>query len=199
MTAFRDLTGHQFGRLRAMNYAGRDRHGNSLWLCACVDGNTTTVTNSNLVTGKTQSCGCLQREIVRKLMTGTVGAKSSLFKHGHSAGNRNSRTYSSYRSALTRCQNVNDNRWAHYGGANPPVTVCERWRGDHGFENFLSDMGERPVNTTLGRFGDVGNYSCGHCEQCRANGWELNCAWQSWAQQRLEQKIKQWTKQLQAA
>jgi hypothetical protein len=76
--------------------------------------------------------------------------------------------------------------WPHYGGANPPVLVCERWRGEHGYENFLSDLGERPAGTSLGRFGDVGNY----CKE--------NCAWQTDAQQKLEQKIKRWNRQLQA-
>jgi hypothetical protein len=40
------------------------------------------------------------------------------------------------------------------------VQVSERWKV---FENFLMDMGERPSDTTLGRFGDVGNYEMGNC------------------------------------
>jgi hypothetical protein len=50
-------------------------------------------------------------------------------------------------------------RWDSYGGANPPVTICDRWLDQkHGFNNFLADLGERRKGTTLGRFGDVGNY-----------------------------------------
>jgi hypothetical protein len=74
--------------------------------------------------------------------------------------------------------NPNNINWRYYGGANPPVVVCERWQGEHGFENFLSDLGERPTNTTLGRFGDVGHYEPG------------NVAWQTWNEQRTEQKKK---------
>jgi hypothetical protein len=77
---------------------------------------------------------------------------------------------------LARCTNPNHKNWEHYGGAG--IKVCDRWRGEHGFENFLSDMGERPDNTSLGRFGDVGNYESG------------NCAWQTKKEQGVEQRIK---------
>jgi hypothetical protein len=43
-----------------------------------------------------------------------------------------------------------------YSGAG--ITVCDRWLGEHGFENFLADMNERPQGTTLGRFEDVDDY-----------------------------------------
>lgn len=55
------------------------------------------------------------------------------------------------------------------------VDVCVRW---HKFENFLSDMGERPEGTTLGRFGDVGNYEPG------------NCKWMTWAEQLANRRIE---------
>jgi hypothetical protein len=51
-------------------------------------------------------------------------------------------------------------------------------------------LGERIEGTSLGRFGDVGNYSCGQCEQCKQNGWDLNCAWQTQKEQVAEQKAK---------
>jgi hypothetical protein len=76
---------------------------------------------------------------------------------------------------LRRCINPNIAQWKFYGGANPPVTVCERWRGNHGFENFLADMGERPTpKHTLSRLADSGNYEPG------------NVAWHTWKQQREE-------------
>jgi len=34
--------------------------------------------------------------------------------------------------------------------------VCEQWMNS--FSKFLLDMGRRPPGTTLGRFGDQGNY-----------------------------------------
>jgi hypothetical protein len=71
--------------------------------------------------------------------------------------------------------NPNSNRFAAYGGANPPVRVCDRWLS---FEAFYEDMGERPEGTTLGRFGDSGDYEPG------------NCAWQTNQEQGTEQAKK---------
>jgi len=51
--------------------------------------------------------------------------------------------------------------YERYGGRG--ITICDRWRGDQGFENFLADMGERPPNTSLDRINNDGNYELGNC------------------------------------
>ena len=63
-----------------------------------------------------------------------------------------------------RCFNPNTERYPKYGALG--VTICDRWNISKGgsFQNFLSDMGERPAGTSLGRFGDVGNYEPGNCK-----------------------------------
>lgn len=78
-------------------------------------------------------------------------------------------------SMIQRCTNPNAPRFERYGGANPPVGVCDRWMV---FGNFLADMGQRPEGTTLGRFGDTGDYEPG------------NCAWQTPKEQAAEQRTK---------
>jgi hypothetical protein len=108
-------------------------------------------------------------------MFGRRGKNHPQFKHGYNLGNP---TYNSWHSMRQRCTDPNGPKWLHYGGATPPVTIDRRWLGEHGFEAFLSDTGERLANTTLGRFGDVGNY----CKE--------NCAWQTAMQQAAEQKLK---------
>jgi len=60
----------------------------------------------------------------------------------------------------TRCFNIKGDNFASYGALG--VTVCDRWKDS--FENFLADMGERPEGTTLGRFGDMGNYEPKNCK-----------------------------------
>jgi hypothetical protein len=174
---FRDISLQQFGRLMPSFPVGV-RRWFVYWACLCSCGTTKVVREDALRTGASRSCGCFHREKV-----GSVH-----LKHGHTVGREQSLSYRSYFAAIQRCTNPKNPRWARYGGANPPVSVCERWLNS--FEAFLEDLGERTEGRTLGRFGDVGNYSCGHCEQCKQNGWKLNCAWQTRTEQEIEQKAK---------
>jgi hypothetical protein len=188
MPKLQDLTGRVFGRLTVIHRAENDPSGNPQWLCECSCSARTqkAIPGSTLRAGTSQSCGCLAQESHRARMLGNKRA----FKHGHNPKSGESPTYQTWSATIERCTYPKHAKWKHYGGANPPITICERWLCEHGFEHFLSDMGERPANTTLGRFGDVGNYSCGHCDQCKQNGWELNCEWQTWKQQAREQRKK---------
>lgn len=56
-----DLTGQKFGRLTVLYENGR-KHAEIVWHCKCDCGNECDVLSSNLRNGKTQSCGCLQKE-----------------------------------------------------------------------------------------------------------------------------------------
>jgi hypothetical protein len=78
-----------------------------------------------------------------------------------------------------RCTNPNAQGFEHYGGRG--IRVCAWWDS---FESFLTDMGERPsLKHSLDRIDNDGHYSCGYCEECRANGWPANCRWATAAEQ----------------
>lgn len=81
----------------------------------------------------------------------------SAFKHGHSGADR-SLAYSSWAAMRDRCHNPNHERWDDYGGRG--IEVCGRWDD---FENFLSDMGERPDGTSIDRIDNDGNYEPDNC------------------------------------
>lgn len=66
--------------------------------------------------------------------------------------------YSTYTGMLHRCSNHSE-RNKYYSGRG--ITVCDRWKED--FLNFVVDMGERPVNTSLDRIDVNGNYSPENC------------------------------------
>ena len=61
-----DLTGQRFGRLTVIKRAENNKYGTAQWTCKCECGNTIYSTASNLKSGRTKSCGCLQRELNRK-------------------------------------------------------------------------------------------------------------------------------------
>lgn len=81
------------------------------------------------------------------------------YTHGHYVNNRETSTHAIWRGMLSRCHNPNSKDYKRYGGLG--VSVCARW---HKFENFLSDMGERPMHLQLDRFPNPhGNYEPGNC------------------------------------
>lgn len=59
----RDLKGLVFGRLTALTYKGKDIRGCKLWECKCSCGNTITTKETNLINGRTKSCGCLRKDV----------------------------------------------------------------------------------------------------------------------------------------
>lgn len=89
-----------------------------------------------------------------KLATYT-GDRSSSYRHGWSG----TPTYRSWNSMRSRCRDVGNASWENYGGRG--ITVCERWET---FENFLTDMGERPsLDHSIDRIDNDGNYEPGNC------------------------------------
>lgn len=69
-----DLSGKRYGRLLVERQAGRDKHGNVMWLCKCDCGTEKEISGVHLRQGRTKSCGCLNSEL----------ARSRKYKHGMS-------------------------------------------------------------------------------------------------------------------
>ena len=55
-----DLTGQRFGRLIVLEDVGRTKSKKVIWRCQCECGNIVDVVSTQLLSGKTQSCGCLR-------------------------------------------------------------------------------------------------------------------------------------------
>jgi hypothetical protein len=59
-----ELKGQIFGRWTVLERAGKDKRGRCLWNCLCECGTVKIVGGSELRREKSQSCGCLRRELI---------------------------------------------------------------------------------------------------------------------------------------
>jgi hypothetical protein len=76
---FNDLTWKLFGSLKVLAYAGSDRHGRRKWRVCCARcGGEKIVLAANLLSGRTKTCGCAQREKARQRMKGAVRLSQAL-------------------------------------------------------------------------------------------------------------------------
>jgi hypothetical protein len=147
-----DITGQRFGGLTAQSQSGRDKWGQVLWLCLCDCGKSKTVVSNNLRNGHTLSCGCKKLDSKNR-------------KHGHTYqkaenGKRTqSREYRSWQGMKKRCLDPDHIHYKNYGGRG--ITIWDSWTTS--FEQFFSDMGERPPKTTLDRIDNMGNYTPSNC------------------------------------
>jgi len=140
----RNLYGRVFGRLTAVQRSHRDSAKRWFWKCVCTCDNFVVIRSDNLTGGNSRSCGCFNSD--------EVMARSTT--HGQSR----TVTYYTWRDMKTRCHNKNSAAYPDYGGRG--ITICDRWAS---FENFLSDMGERPVGLSLDRKDVNGNYEPSNC------------------------------------
>lgn len=144
-----DLAGIRYGRWVVVSSSGKNNNGRDVWKCRCDCGTEKqSVIGLNLRSGLSTSCGCLQRER-------SAAAKR---RHGHCDGGRESLSHASWRAMLSRCINCKDASYKFYGARG--ITVCDRW---HVFENFLEDMGERPVGMEIDRVDNSQGYAPGNC------------------------------------
>lgn len=140
----KNLSGRRFGRLTALNVAGTNSSGGKVWNCVCECGSTKTVSSSSLLTGTTQSCGCL-------LIEARISANTT---HGLT-GNP---MLGLWEKMMARCYCKTNAAYDRYGGRG--IFVEQSW---HDVQNFIADMGPKPEGMSLDRKNNDGPYSKENC------------------------------------
>lgn len=161
------LIGGRYGLLTVLFEESPHRKPSGAFLkkfkCLCDCGQEVTTLGQHLTSGGTQSCGCLR----------AAKAKERATTHGLSKHP----LYSVWIAMCTRCENTSQNGAENYAGRG--ISVCDRWslKDGNGFENFITDMGERPEGHTLERI----NNSLGYSPE--------NCKWETRGNQNYNKRI----------
>jgi hypothetical protein len=89
--------------------------------------------------------------------------------HGQTKDRTKSPTYVTWQAMHWRCISARDREFGSYAGRG--ISVCERWQE---FENFLSDMGERPKGMSIDRIDNDAGYSPGNCRWATCTDQSIN-------------------------
>ena len=151
-----ELVGKRFGRLYVIKAVGIWK-GQVTYLCRCDCGNTTEVLSHHLKSGHTRSCGCLRREVARRMGKRGLG-KGKNRTHGESS----TRLYDIWVGMKQRCYNRNAPNYKWYGGKG--IIVCPEWKDSYlPFRDWALAHGYQE-SLTLGRIDTRKGY---HPENCR--------------------------------
>ena len=157
-----NLVGHPpFGKLTVISPAPK-RGRVTYWRCRCECGTEKEVAAPALKSGHTASCGS-------RSCKPTKAAGATAKDHpDHDI-------YTTWNRIIQKCHGnaIQDN---HATYQDRGIVVCRGWRDS--YISFRDDVGQKPTpEHQIDRSDTNGHYSCGHCEECLANGWPMNVRW----------------------
>jgi hypothetical protein len=151
----KNIIGNIYNRLTVVKYVGVSKHNKKIFLFKCICGNECEKIIGDVKSGRTKSCGCLNKENKGRTPILNPRQKNPL--------------YPIWNNMMARCYNEKSSSYYNYGKLG--ITVCDDW---HNFDNFCKSVGLRPSKKhSIDRINNYGNYEPNNCrwathkEQCR--------------------------------
>jgi hypothetical protein len=136
----------KYGRLKPLYETRRDKNGKQLWMCECECGKVVEKRLSDLKSGNTSSCGCLDTESRQERHRKKTGVDFIVSETSE---------YKSYCMAKNRCENKNDPAYSRYGGRGIKMNMT--------FAEMIKAIGRKPHSQmSIDRIDNNGNYEVGN-------------------------------------
>jgi hypothetical protein len=137
----KDLTGLNFGRLIVLNYSHSEPK-RTYWSVKCSCGEIFTTRSDSLISGKTLSCGCLQKEKAK-----IIGSKKAISEIGNIYGkltiidigiNPSKNKKRKYWTAKCECGSLINIRGSHLRKSHVVSCGCVKSKGEEAIAKILS-------------------------------------------------------------
>ena len=150
----KNLCNQRFGNLHVIGYAGKRRNGRgnnflALWLCKCDCGEWVFVVGAQMLSGWTDSCGCLKIQRRAERSAKMIAESTAVTRHN---------AYKIFINAKVRCTVPTSKDYPRYGGRG----IEFRFKS---FQEFTDALGERPsMQHSVNRIDNDGHYEKGNVE-----------------------------------
>jgi len=136
----------KYNLLQPLSFIRTTSSQKKVWLCACDCGALKEVILSDLKSGNTKSCGCLNLQKIRQRNREKTGVDFIV---------STTKEYGVYCSAKRRCEKVNDPAYSNYGGRGIKMLMT--------FSEMIEAIGFRPSEKhSIDRIDVNGNYEVGN-------------------------------------
>ncbi len=147
-----DLTNRRFGRLVALVRHGRLRS-YATWKCSCDCGNIAIVVSGYLLSGRTQSCGCIRTERLK--------SQKYALTHGEALHGRESDLWRRWSNIKSRVKSIRPKDAKYYRDRG--IVVCPEWESSYeSFKKWALNSGFRK-ELTIDRINNDLGYSPENC------------------------------------